>query len=166
VVTNAHVVAGEDDTTVSLEGGAELDASAVHYDTRNDLALLEVAGLDAPALELVEHPRKGTDAVVIGFPENGPLSFTAARLGRAGHVTSEDSYGRGPVQRKMTPFRAHVRSGNSGGPVVDVGGNVVTTVFAASTGDGAENGLGVPNGVVAKALAGKLADTDTGPCAA
>ncbi len=51
VVTNAHVVAGEDDTTVNLEGGSELDATAVHYDPRNDLAVLEVAGLDAPALD-------------------------------------------------------------------------------------------------------------------
>jgi S1-C subfamily serine protease len=165
VVTNAHVVAGDDDTTVSVSGGSELEATAVHYDSRNDLAVLEVEGLDAPALALVDHPRKGTEAAVIGYPENGPLAFTAARLGRTGEVTSEDSYGRGPVQRRMTPFRADVRSGNSGGPVVDLDGHVVTTVFAASTGPGAANGLGVPNEVVAEALGGKLAPTDTGPCA-
>jgi S1-C subfamily serine protease len=166
VVTNAHVVAGEDDTTVSLSGGPELAASAVHYDPRNDLALLHVEGLEAQPLGLVDHPQKGTEAAVIGYPENGPLSFAPARLGRSGLVTSEDSYGRGPVQREMTPFRADVRSGNSGGPVVDLAGNVATTVFAASTGDGPDNGLGVPNRVVAEALAGKLAPTDTGPCAA
>jgi S1-C subfamily serine protease len=166
VVTNAHVVAGEDDTTVSLEGGPELDATAVHYDARNDLAVLEVAGLDAPALELVDQPRRGTEGAVIGFPENGPLTFTPARLGRTGTVTSQDSYGRGPVQRRMTPLRADVRSGNSGGPVVDLGGDVLTTVFAASTGPGRANGLRVPNGIVARALSGKLVPTDTGPCAA
>jgi S1-C subfamily serine protease len=166
VVTNAHVVAGEDDTTVSLDGGDELDATAVHYDTRNDLALLAVDGLDAPALALVDRPRKGTDGAVIGFPENVPLAFTPARLGRTGTVTSQDSYGRGPVQRKMTPFRADVRSGNSGGPVVDLDGNVLTTVFASSTGPGQANGLGVPNAIVAKALGSSLEPTDTGPCAA
>jgi S1-C subfamily serine protease len=166
VVTNAHVVAGEDDTTVSLDGGDELDATAVHYDTRNDLALLEVDGLDAPSLTLVDRPRKGTDGAVIGFPENGSLAFTAARLGRTGTVTSQDSYGRGPVQRRMTPFRADVRSGNSGGPVVDLDGNVLTTVFASSTGPGQANGLGVPNAIVANALGSKLEPTDTGPCAA
>jgi hypothetical protein len=166
VVTNAHVVAGQDDTTVRLEGGSELDATAVHNDPRNDLAVLEVEGLDAPALELVARPRRGTDGAVIGFPENGPLAFTPARLGRTGTVTSQGSYGRGPVQRRMTPFRADVRSGNSGGPVVDLDGNVLTTVFAASTGPGRSNGLGVPNGIVARALGGKLAPTDTGPCAA
>lgn len=166
VVTNAHVVAGQDDTTVSVEGGPELDAVAVHYDTRNDLAVLAVRGLRAPALGLAERPRKGVDAVVIGFPENGPLTFTPARLGRTGQVISDDSYGRGPVQREMTPFRADIRSGNSGGPVVDAAGEVVATVFAASAGGGAHDGLGVPNRVVGDALAGRLVPTDTGPCAA
>ena len=166
VVTNAHVVAGEDDTTVNVDGGSELDATAVHYDPRNDLALLAVEGLEAPPLPLSESAGRGDDAAVIGFPLNGPLTFTPARLGRTGTVTSQDSYGRGPVQRRMTPFRAEVRSGNSGGPVVDLDGAVATTVFAASSGEGQSNGLGVPNYVVEKALAGKLAATDTGPCAA
>lgn len=166
VVTNAHVVAGEDDTTVSLDGGEEFEAAAVHYDPRNDLAILSVPGLDAPGLDLAQNTSKGADVAVIGFPENGPLTFTAARLGRTGLVTSQDSYGRGPVQRRMTPFRADLRSGNSGGPVVDRAGDVVTTVFAASVGEGTGNGLGVPNTVVKEALRGKLEATDTGPCAA
>ena len=165
VVTNAHVVAGEDDTSVSLEGGSEFAATVVHYDTRNDLAVLAAEGLDLPALELVARPRRGTDGAVIGYPENGPLTVVAARLGRTGLVTSQDSYGRGPVERRMTPFRARVRSGNSGGPVVDLDGRVLTTVFAA-TGGGPDQGLGIPNRVVERALAGRLEPTDTGPCAA
>ena len=166
VVTNAHVVAGEDDTTVSTEGGSELEATAVHYEPRNDLAVLAVDGLEVAALELAGRTPKGSDAAVIGFPENGPLAFTPARLGRTGEVTSQDAYGRGPVQRKMTPFRAAVRSGNSGGPVVDLDGRVLTTVFAATQGAGDGSGLGVPNQVVAGALRGSLEATDTGPCAA
>jgi uncharacterized membrane protein required for colicin V production len=166
VVTNAHVVAGQDDTTVSVEGGGELEAVAVHYDPLNDLAVLAVPGLAVEPLELAERPRKGDDAAVIGFPENGPLTFTEARLGRAGTVTSQDSYGRGPIEREMLPFRADVRSGNSGGPVVDLDGRVASTVFAASEGSGPQSGLGVPNPIVAKALSGKLEPRDTGPCAA
>ncbi len=166
MVTNAHVVAGEDDTTVAPDGGAALDATAVHYDTRNDLAVLAVSGLEAPALELAGRAPKGADAAVIGYPENGPLTFTAARLGRSGVVTSQDSYGRGPVQRRMVPFRADVRGGNSGGPVVDAAGDVVATVFAATVGGGGGNGLGVPNRIVSRALAGRLEPTETGPCAA
>lgn len=166
VVTNAHVVAGADDTTVGLADGTELDAQAVHYDSRNDLAVLSVPGLAATPLELAVDPAKGEDAVVIGFPENGPLALSAARLGRTGEVTSEDSYGRGPIRREMTPFRGEVRPGNSGGPVVDGDGSVLTTVFAASLGEGPPSGLGVPSAIVAEALAGSLEPVDTGPCAA
>ena len=167
VVTNAHVVAGQDDTTVtSADGAVELDAEAVHYDPSNDLAVLRVPGLGLPALELDPSPQKGTSAVVLGYPENGPLTATPARLGRTGEVISEDSYGRGPIRRSMTPFRGAVRSGNSGGPAVDAEGEVLTTVFAASVGNGPPSGLGVPNGVVEEALRGTLEPTDTGPCAA
>lgn len=166
VVTNAHVVAGEQDTSVATAAGIEHDATAVHYEPRNDLAVLAVPGLGEPALELADRARRGEDAAVIGYPENGPLTFTAARMGRTGEVTSQDSYGRGPVQRRITAFRADVRSGNSGGPVVNAEGRVVTTVFGASTGSDRRNGLGVPNQVVARALAGELTPTDTGACAA
>jgi S1-C subfamily serine protease len=165
VVTNAHVVAGADDTTVSTEGGPQVDATAVHYEPRNDLAVLEAPGLDAPPLELAPEAPSGAEGAVAGYPENGPLTFTPARLGRTGTVTSQDSYGRGPIERLMTPVRAAVRSGNSGGPVVGAEGDVLTTVFAAATGSGRNNGLGVPNEVVADALGGNLAPTDTGPCA-
>src|SRR5215210_3284260 len=54
VVTNAHVVAGQDDTTVQPQGdGPSLDAEAVWYDSRNDLAILRAPGLGGtPALSL------------------------------------------------------------------------------------------------------------------
>ena len=61
VVTNAHVVAGADDTTVSTEGGPQVDATAVHYEPRNDLAVLEAPGLDAPPLELAPEAPSGAE---------------------------------------------------------------------------------------------------------
>jgi S1-C subfamily serine protease len=66
----------------------------------------------------------------------------------------------------MTAFRGEVRSGNSGGPVVDADGTVQTTVFAASTGAGPPSGLGVPNEIVSRALERAGGPVDTGPCAA
>ena len=119
VVTNAHVVAGEDDTTVTTRSGETLDASAVHYEPLNDLAILRAEGLEAPALRLAPRVPRGTAAGVLGYPENGPLTISPARVGSTGEVISQDSYGRGPVRRRMTPFRGEVRSGNSGGPAVD-----------------------------------------------
>src|SRR3954447_285942 len=166
VVTNAHVVAGEDSTPVTTRSGTELDATPVHYDTHDDLAILHVDGLDLRSLSLAPEVRSGTAGAVLGYPENGPFHVAPARSGTTETVISQDSYGRGQIQRQMTPFRGEVRSGNSGGPVVDGSGHVLTTVFASAQDKGPPGGLGVPNDIVGRALSGPLRSSTTGPCAA
>jgi S1-C subfamily serine protease len=166
VVTNAHVVAGQDDTTVDVGGdGGSVDAEAIWFDVRNDLALLrapEIAG--TARLRLADDPRQGEQAAVLGFPENGPYDVRPARLGVTRTVISQDAYGRGPVRRSISSLRGIVRSGNSGGPVVDADGRVVATVFAAATDSDRPAGFGVPNAVVADGLARAGGPVDTGPC--
>ncbi len=164
VVTNAHVVAGQDDTRI-LPGGREpgLAAQAIHFDPRNDLAVLRVVGLDAPALDIASDPPAGTSAAILGFPLNGPYDVRAGRLGQTREVVSQDAYGRGPVRRRIVALRGAVRSGNSGGPMVDGEGRVVATIFAATT-SGPRGGYGVPNAVVRSALAGAGGGVSTGPC--
>lgn len=166
VVTNAHVVAGEDSTTVTTRSGVTYDATAVHYDSRNDLAILDVPGLGLRPLRMAAPAASGTPGAVLGYPEDGPFSASPVRIGRTGEAIAEDSYGRGPLRREMTPFRGVVRSGNSGGPAVDGSGRVLTTVFAAAEGGGPAGGLGVPDSIVRRALRGPLGPTGTGPCAA
>jgi S1-C subfamily serine protease len=166
VVTNAHVVAGEDDTTVTTPSGVSYDAAPVHYDPRNDLAILRAPGLTLPRLRIAARVSAGTPAAVLGYPEDGPFAISAARIGRSGTAVTQDSYGRGPIKRRMTPLRGQIRSGNSGGPAVDASGRVLTTVFAAAQGPGPAGGLGIPNSIVHKALRSRLAPTGTGPCAA
>lgn len=166
VVTNAHVVAGQQDTVVQVRGeDPQLGARAVWFDPRNDVAVLAVEHLAGAPLPLAGSPRPGTEGAILGYPENGPFDARAARLGSTRTVISRDAYGRGPVTRRMTALRGVVRSGNSGGPVVDGSGRVVTTVFAASTGGGPRGGYGVPNDVVRDALARARRPVDTGPCA-
>jgi S1-C subfamily serine protease len=163
IVTNAHVVAGESDTTITTQGGASLGATAVYYDPENDLALLRVEA-DLPVLPIAPDPRSGAGAAVLGYPENGPYAAAAARLGDTRDTISEDSYGRGPVRRLIASLRGEVRSGNSGGPLVDDRGRVLGTVFAATT-SGAPGGFAVPDEVVEAALEAPLAPTGTGACA-
>ena len=81
VVTNAHVVAGEDDTTVSTRGGASFDATAVHYDTDNDLAILRISA-DLPPLPVAESASRGQPAAVLGYPDNGPFDDRPGALRR------------------------------------------------------------------------------------
>jgi hypothetical protein len=165
VVTNAHVVAGQTDTKVLLRGtGPQLDATAIAFDPRNDLAVLRVPGLKARPLPLADAPGPGRSAAILGFPENGPYDVRAGRLGATRTTVTSDAYGRGPVQRRLTSLRGVVRSGNSGGPMVDGKGRVVATIFAATT-TGPRGGFGVPNSVTKKVLAGAREPVGTGPCA-
>ncbi len=165
VVTNAHVVAGQEDTRVLVQGDEPgLDAQVVAFDPRNDVAVLRVEGLNAPALPLAASPRAGTSGAVLGFPRNGPYDERAGRLGPTREVVTQDAYGRGPVRRSITSLRGAVRPGNSGGPMVDGRGRVVTTIFAATT-SGPRGGYGVPNAVVRSALAGANSPVSTGQCA-
>lgn len=165
VVTNAHVVAGEDDTVVQRRGGgARLAARAIYFDARNDVAVLRVPGLGAPSLARASASEPGTAAAILGFPENGPFDARAGRLGPTETVISQDAYGRGPVRRSITSLRGLVREGNSGGPVVDAHGRVAATVFAATVGGG-QGGYGVPEAVVREALARAGPAVGTGPCA-
>jgi S1-C subfamily serine protease len=163
VVTNAHVVAGEDDTTVSTIDGASLDATAVHYDPGNDLALLRIDAAAIPPLKTASDTRRGTAGAVLGYPENGPYAVAAARIGDTSNVISEDSYGDGPLQRPIAFLRGSVRSGNSGGPLVDSHGQVMATVFAATT-TGPPGGFAVPNAIINSALGETTTPVDTGPC--
>jgi S1-C subfamily serine protease len=166
VVTNAHVVAGQEDTTVQLGGeGASVDADAVWFDPDNDLAILRAPGVaGAPALLMNVNAEPGANAAVLGFPEDGPYDVQPARLGQTSTVISQDAYGRGPVRRTITSVRGLVRQGNSGGPVVDGQGRVVTTIFAAAT-SRRRTGYGVPDSVVRRALGRARGPVDTGPCA-
>jgi S1-C subfamily serine protease len=162
VVTNAHVIAGSDDTTVTTQGGTELDATPVYYDPEDDLALLRV-GADLPILPISDQRNSGADAAVLGYPENGPYSVAAARLGDTTDTISEDSYGNGPINRTIVALRGSVRSGNSGGPLVDARGRAVGIVFAATTA-GPPGGFAIPAEDVREALAKTSASVSTGPC--
>jgi len=80
-------------------------------------------------------------------------------------VFTQDAYGRGPVRRRIVPLRGLVRSGNSGGPMVDGRGRVVATVFASTVGGTQRGGYGVPNSVVERLLSRVGGEVSTGPCA-
>jgi S1-C subfamily serine protease len=167
VVTNAHVVAGEHDTTVE-PGGHEpqLSAYAIAFDPTDDVAALRVPGLDLPSLGFASSTPSGRAGAVLGYPENGPFDARAARIGSTQRIITDDAYGNGPVSRLLTPLRGLVRPGNSGGPLVDSSGQVLTTVFASTSGGGSAGGYGVANSTVAQVLAGAGRMVGTGECSA
>jgi S1-C subfamily serine protease len=153
VVTNAHVVAGESDTTVQAGGQPpSLPARAVAFDATDDIAVLRVENLGLPALGLASDPQSGRGGAILGYPQNGPFDVRPGRIARTQTVLTDDAYGRGPVSRLLTPLRGLVRPGNSGGPLVDGGGSVLTTVFAGTVGGRPRGGYGVANSTVERLL--------------
>ncbi len=169
IVTNAHVVAGERDTTVEVGGHPpELPAQAIAFNPTDDIAVLRVPGLGhLPSLSLVGEPASGRAGAILGYPENGPYDVQPGRIGRTQTILTDNAYGQGPVSRLLTPLRGLVRPGNSGGPLVDTDGAVLTTVFAGTVGGGPAGGYGVANATVARLLADAgSSSVSTGPCAA
>jgi S1-C subfamily serine protease len=154
VVTNAHVVAGESDTAVQLQGeGPERIAHVLVFDPHNDIAVLRVPGLSAPALKLAADPTSGESAALLGFPLNGGFKTVPVRLGSTQATNTTNAYGN-PTTRVISSLRGVVQSGNSGGPLVDAAGQVIGTVFAQITNAPASepSGLAVPDSVVAAEL--------------
>jgi S1-C subfamily serine protease len=163
IITNAHVIAGERDTTVQVGGHSpSLPANVIAFDPRDDIAVLSVPDLGLPSLRLLADPPSGGGGAILGYPENGPFDAQPGRIGRTQTVRTDDAYGRGPVHRLLTPLRGLVRPGNSGGPLVDAAGEVLTTVFAGTVNGGPRGGYGVANATVSDVLAEAQTHADRG----
>jgi S1-C subfamily serine protease len=133
VMTNAHVVAGTSAQSVVDRNGNTISdqARVVYYDPDVDVAVLYVPGLNADPLHFVHHPAgEGDPAIVLGYPEDGPLTPDLARVRSRGTIGGADIYGNGGVAREVYSVRATVRSGNSGGPLLTPRGRVLGVVFA------------------------------------
>jgi S1-C subfamily serine protease len=172
VMTNAHVVAGTNETSVEVASRGrtrELGADVISYDPAVDLAVLYVRGLQAPALEFADEPATvGDDAIVLGFPLDGPFNPTAAKIRDRIQLRGPNIYDSGEVTREVYTVRAVVRSGNSGGPMVRTDGKVVGVVFGAAL-DDSETGFVLTNAQVQPTLERAPSLTravDTGSCAA
>jgi S1-C subfamily serine protease len=164
VATNAHVVAGEQDAQVEVPNGPTLTGIPIAVDAGNDVALLRVDGLRPPPLKLSPRAPSGAGAVLIGYPENGPLTAVAGRAGDPVTALAPDAYGQHIHARTVVPLRGVLRHGDSGGPVVNRSGEVVAMMFAADEGGGIAGGFGVPLDAIRHALRAIHGHADTGPC--
>lgn len=164
VATNAHVIAGEQDAQVEVPNGPTLTGVPIAVDAGNDVALLRVRGLEPPPLRLSPHAPSGAGAILIGYPENGPLTAVAGRAGVPVTALAPDAYGHHIHARTVVPLRGVLQHGDSGGPVVNRAGQVVAMMFAADEGGGIAGGFGVPLEAIRHALQLVQAHADTGPC--
>ncbi|HEY1722387.1 MAG TPA: trypsin-like peptidase domain-containing protein [Magnetospirillaceae bacterium] len=143
-ITNAHVVPDCKSVTVHEPDGVKHVATVLNRDEHVDLALLKIDHVFAhPATFRDDRSiRQGDDVVVYGFPLNGVLADQGNLT--TGMVSALAGIGN---DTRLLQISAPVQQGNSGGPVVDISGNVVGVVvsklnalkIANSTGDMAQN---------------------------
>jgi hypothetical protein len=164
LVTAAHVVAGEENTTIQIPGqGLSRRADVVVLDVHNDIAVLHVENLGLKPLQLAD-PRSGAAVAIIGYPLDGGLRATPGRIGLTATVLTQDALGHGPVTRTITAVAGDVKHGDSGGPAVDAGGSVQSSIFAARL--NSASGYGVPPSIIRDDLANAGTQrVSTGSCA-
>ena len=168
VMTNAHVVAGTKAPLTIVLGDTRRNGRVVAFDPRQDLAVIYVPGLAAPKMTFATQAAPSeADAVVVGFPLDGPFNAQPARIRDLRTITGPDIYESGQVRREIYTIRALVQSGNSGGPLVSLDGIVLGVIFAAAA-DDRQTGFAITADEaadVAEAGRTRTEATGTGACA-
>ncbi|MGM9600904.1 MAG: trypsin-like peptidase domain-containing protein [Faecousia sp.] len=139
IVTNHHVVEGADKLLVTMSDGVEYEARLIGSDNINDVAVLKVEGKESfPAAQIGSSDalQIGDQVVAIGNPL-GDLTATAT----VGYISGKDR----PVNTDgividMLQTDAAINSGNSGGPLFNMYGQVIgitTAKYSGTTSSGA-----------------------------
>lgn len=170
ILTNEHVVAGAEKILVVLYDGSSHEVTAVHADSRSDLAVVEidVEGLRPATLGDLSQVKQGHWAFAMGNPlglaADGGMVMShgiVSAIGRKLQIDPSDSryYG------NLIQTSAAINPGNSGGPLVNIDGDVIGITTAISTRTGANEGIGfaVPiegrtKAIIAKLLAGEAVE--------
>ncbi len=140
VVTNHHVIENMDTITVALYDGQKLPASLIGYDESNDIAVLKVEGENLTPVVLgdSDNLNVGDNVIAIGNPL-GELSFTLT----AGYISAKDraiNMSNGSVMT-LLQTDCPINSGNSGGALFNMYGEVIGITNAKYTSSAGETSI-------------------------
>ena len=153
VMTTADTLAGGTTFTVEI-AGRTLDSQVVSYDPERNLTVLAVPDLSAAPLPLAAEPAKsGSDAVLLGYPEDADIATVPARIREDIELKGPDIYKTTTVSRDVYTIRPAPRKGMSGGPLINLGGEVLGLAFGAAI-DDSDTGFVL----TAREIASQLAD--------
>lgn len=140
ILTNYHVIEGATAVKVALFNGDEYDASLVGYDASNDIAVLkiEASGLTPVTLGNSDTLNVGDDVVAIGNPL-GEFTFSLTKgsvsaLNR--EVTLSSGNGSSRITMDLIQTDCAINSGNSGGALFNLYGEVVGITNAKYSNNG------------------------------
>jgi len=124
IVTNNHVVDGASTVTVTLEDGRTFNAVAVYNDTFSDLAVIKIDAKNLPAAKLGDSTslRMGDWVVAIGNSLGMGISATKGIVSATGVSITESA---GNTLYNLIQTDAAINAGNSGGPLVNLAGEVI-----------------------------------------
>lgn len=158
ILTNNHVVGGVDKVEVILADGRKFDAQWVRTDPDTDLAVVKIA-----ADRLVEAPLGDSDqtkvgdwVLAIGSPRGLPQTVTAGIISAKGRRTRID----GRMYQDFIQTDAAINRGNSGGPLVNMAGEVIGLNNSIISSSGGNEGIGfaIPSNMI-KQIMNQLIDT-------
>jgi S1-C subfamily serine protease len=162
VVTNAHVVAGEDNTVIELSDGRDAEADVVAFDPARDLAVLRTS-VTGPPLPLTAGD-VGDVGGVFGHPGGGPLEISPFEIGDEITARGRDIYDRSATERQVLVLASNLAPGDSGSALIDPSGTVVGVAFAIAPDEpGVAYALAIEE--LQAVLSGDLSvERDTGGC--
>src|SRR5262245_48709540 len=158
ILTNAHVVEGAEHVRVVLNDGREYTAKVLGVDTPSDLAVIDVAADNLPALPLADSnsPRVGDVVLAVGNPLGVGQTVTMGILSAKGRTTE---VGDGSYQ-DFLQTDAPINRGNSGGALVTANGELIgiTSQILSQSGGNIGIGFAIP-ATMAKHVMNELVST-------
>ena len=147
VITNHHVIDGADEIKVTLKDGRELKAKKIGEDQQSDIALLQIKADNLTEIKLAnsEQLRVGDFAIAIGNPFGLGQTVTSgiiSALGRSGlNIENIENF----IQTD-----AAINSGNSGGALVNLKGELIgiNTAILGPNGGNIGIGFAIPSNMV------------------
>ena len=144
VVTNYHVIEGSEQVSVTLHNGEVLSAQVVGHESTNDVAVLKVEGTDLPFVKLGSSDKLAVGDMVVAI--GNPLGELTSTL-TVGYISAKDRIvDTDGTVINMLQTDAAINSGNSGGPLFNMNGEVVgitTAKYSGNSSSGATiEGLG------------------------
>ena len=155
IITNNHVVEDSEKTTVTFLDGTSYNAKVIGTDPYTDLAVIEVdvnpSLLHPLPLGDSSNLRVGDQVAAIGNPFGLSGSMTSGIVSQLGRLLSTPGTASFSIP-DVIQTDAAVNPGNSGGPLLNMKGQVIgiTTAIQSGTGEFAGIGFAVPSNTVSK----------------
>jgi len=145
IVTNWHVVSKAGEITVVLADGREVTPEWVRFDRMTDLAVVKIASerlLDIPVGDS-DKVEVGDQVLAIGSPMKLPQTVTFGRISAKGRMITA----RSDTYQNYLQTDAAINNGNSGGPLINMAGEIIgiNTAIVSESGTNAGVGLSIPS---------------------